>query len=258
MAVSVFDLFKIGIGPSSARTRSARCARRGCSRCACSTTASLQRTARVRRRAVRLARRHRQGARHRQGGAAGAGGRRARHVDVESDPGAAGRDPRRRAPALLGAHPMAFDERQRPGLPRAARRCRFHANGMRFIAFDAAGRELADRALLLGGRRLRRQRRSRGRRQRRSASRRTPPVLPHPFHSGDELLGSAQRDRPDDRGGDARQRARTGAADAEIDAGLLTHLARDAGLRGARLRTDGDAARRLQGQAPRAGAAPRR
>jgi L-serine dehydratase len=46
MAVSVFDLFKIGIGPSSS-TPWGRCARRGCSRCGWPHDGLLPRTARV-------------------------------------------------------------------------------------------------------------------------------------------------------------------------------------------------------------------
>ena len=64
---------------------------------------------------------------------------------------------------LGGMHIIAFDEatdlvmHRRETLP-------FHANGMRFTAFDAARQRAREPRLLLGGRRLRRQRRGGGRR----------------------------------------------------------------------------------------------
>jgi L-serine dehydratase len=95
------------------------------------------------------------------------------------------------APEPAGRASVAFDEKRdlvfkrRESLP-------FHANGMRCLAFDAEGRELADRCLLLGGRRLRRQRRGGRRRQPAEGHRPRHHGAAHPFTSGDELLAHAR------------------------------------------------------------------
>ncbi len=83
----------------------------------------------------------------------------------------------------------------------------FHANGMRFIAFDAAGGELANRCYYSvgGGFVVSDEVAADGSRQKVIAPDTT--VLAHPFHSGDDLLRAEHRHRPVDRGGDARQRA---------------------------------------------------
>jgi hypothetical protein len=56
-------------------------------------------------------------------------------------------------------------------------------------------------------------------------SRPTPRCCRCPFHSGEELLHRTQRAGGLDRAGDAAKRTAIGAADAEIDAGLLRDLA---------------------------------
>ena len=84
---------------------------------------------------------------------------------------------------LLGRHEIAFDEKadlafnKRQKLP-------FHTNGMRFTAFDAAGNELATRDYYSvgGGFVVNHDEAA----DNRIVADTTP--LPHPFHSGDELL----------------------------------------------------------------------
>ena len=124
MAVSVFDLFKIGIG-RRARIRSGRCAPRACSRAARSTKACWRESARVDVRAVRLARRHRQGPWQRQGGAARAG--RATSpttVDVDASAGAAAAIRDGRASLLGSARTRRASTSASDLCSIAARRCR--------------------------------------------------------------------------------------------------------------------------------------
>ncbi|SAI19519.1 L-serine dehydratase 1 [Bordetella ansorpii] len=141
MAVSVFDLFKIGIGPSSSHTVGPMRAARLFTR-ALDTHAEMPGVARVR---VGL---------HGSLGATGKG----HGSDTAVLLGLAGHDPDtvdvERVPALLqamrsarsirlgGTHSVAFDEKRdllfyRKALP-------FHANGMRFEAFDAEGELLRE------------------------------------------------------------------------------------------------------------------
>ena len=143
MAVSVFDLFKIGIGPSSSHTVGPmRAARLFALRLA--SDGLLERTARVQ---VSL---------YGSLGATGKGhgsdkavllglaGHEPDSVDIEAVPAllAAVRGSGRIA--LLGRHEIGFAEREdlkffrREALP-------FHANGMRCTACAAAGGELAQR-----------------------------------------------------------------------------------------------------------------
>ena len=144
MAVSVFDLFKIGIGPSSSHTVGPmRAARMFVARLAHEGAARARRAREGR--PLRLARRHRQGPRQRQGRAAGPGRPRARHGRHRAGARRASRPcARQHACCWTAAHAIAFDEaadlvmHRRETLP-------FHANGMRFTAFDADGAELENR-----------------------------------------------------------------------------------------------------------------
>ena len=238
MAVSVFDLFKIGIGPSSSHTvgpmRAARLFARHLQH-----EGLLPRTARV------------QGHLYGSLGATGKGhgtdkavllglaGHEPDTVDVDAVPAllAAIRGSARLT--LLGGHEVAFAEKDDLKFWRralvGADGTAFHANGMRFIAFDAAGAELAHRTWYSvgGGFVVSEAVAADGARHKLIAPDTTE--LPHPFHSGDELLlrarelgGSiAEVMRRNERflGRQARQ-ARSGERtdrelDAEIDAGLL-------------------------------------
>jgi L-serine dehydratase len=120
---------------------------------------------------------------------------------------------------LAGGHEVAFDERtdlvfhRRETLP-------FHANGMRFMAFDAAGDELANRIYYSvgGGFVVSDEVAADGTRQKKIAPDTT--VLRYPFHSGDDLLEITARE-----GLTIAQLMRANErhwrSDAEIDAGLL-------------------------------------
>ncbi len=190
MAVSVFDLFKIGIGPSSSHTVGPmRAARIFVLRL--DHDGLLPRVARV------------QSLLYGSLGATGKGhgsdkavllglaGHEPDTVDVELIPVAmqAIRDGARLH--LLGRHAVVFNEREdlifhrRETLP-------FHANGMRFVAFDAAGSEVANRVYYSvgGGFVVSDEVAADGSRQKVIAPDTT--VLPYPFHSGDELLLQAQ------------------------------------------------------------------
>jgi L-serine dehydratase len=143
MAVSVFDLFKIGIGPSSSHTVGPmRAAQRFAM--ALRDDGRLERAARVK---VEL---------YGSLGATGKGhgsdkavllglaGHAPDSVDVDAIPALLEAMRAAHAVPLLGTREVAFDERadlvfhRRESLP-------LHANGMRFVALDAAGAELANR-----------------------------------------------------------------------------------------------------------------
>ncbi len=222
MAVSVFDLFKIGIGPSSSHTVGPmRAARLFALRL--QHEGLLPRVARV------------QAELYGSLGATGKGhgtdkavllgleGEEPDKVDVD------GIDARLAAIrangrlALLGRQPIAFDLRDDllfyrrltlDGAPLA------HANGMRLLAFDAAGGELDRRVYYSvgGGFVVSSELLADGAAQKRVAPDTT--VLRHPFHTGEQLLAIARRERLSIaqvmRANEAHWRT-----DAEIDAGLL-------------------------------------
>ena len=218
MAVSVFDLFKVGIGPSSSHTVGPmRAARLFALRL--QAEGRLAATARV--------------AAHLYGslGATGKGhgsdkavllglmGHEPDSVDVDAIPALLQAARKEQALRLLGTQPIAFREKtdivfhRRESLP-------FHANGMRFEAFDEAGVPLAERSYYSvgGGFVVSDEVAADGSRQKVVAPDTT--VLPHPFHSGAELLALSIRE------GCSiaelmRRNERHWRSDAEIDAGLL-------------------------------------
>ncbi|HEY1092999.1 MAG TPA: L-serine ammonia-lyase, partial [Burkholderiaceae bacterium] len=186
MAVSVFDLFKIGIGPSSSHTvgpmRAARLFVRGLRH-----DGLLERTARV---ASQMY------------GSLGATGK-GHGTDKAVLLGLAGHEPDtvdvEQIPALLdgirvggkillaGEHQVGFDEAKdltffrRQSLP-------LHANGMKFSAFDAAGELLVEKTYYSvgGGFVVSEEVLADGNKQKVIAPDVT--ILPFPFKSGDELL----------------------------------------------------------------------
>ena len=257
MALSVFDLFKIGIGPSSSHTV-------GPMRAARQFALRLRdaRIARARgahqRDAVRLARRHRQGPRQRQGHPAGPLGPRARHRRRRchrralSNASAA----RTQLSAAGRTHASPFNERARSHLQSQGHAAAaFQRHALRGLRRRRRGAR--DRHLLLGGRRLRGQRRTGdagGGTEKRIVPDLT--VLPFPFRSGDELLALCERENTS-IAGIMRRNERAWRSDARDRRRAAAHLACDAGLREARLRNARRAARRLQGEAPRAGACTR-
>jgi L-serine dehydratase len=218
MAVSVFDLFKIGIGPSSSHTVGPmRAARLFVLRL--QHEGQLDATARI---VTRL---------YGSLGATGKGhgsdkavllglmGHEPDAVEVDTIPALLLAARSGGALSLLGTHTIAFAEKtdlvfhRRETLP-------FHANGMRFEAFDAAGTTLAERAYYSvgGGFVVSDEVAADGSKQKLIAPDAT--VLPFPFRSGAELLELAGRERCS-IAELMRRNERHWRTDAEIDAGLL-------------------------------------
>jgi L-serine dehydratase len=218
MAVSVFDLFKIGIGPSSSHTVGPmRAARLFALRLA--HEGVLARTARVHAQLYGSLGATGKGHGSDKAVLLGLAGHEPDTVDADAIPQllAAIRSAGRLT--LPGGPEIAFDEKadlvfhRRESLP-------FHANGMRFVAFDAAGAELANRTYYSvgGGFVVSDEVAADGRKQKAIAPDTT--VLPYPFHSGADLLALTERE-----GLSIAQLMRANErhwrSDAEIDAGLL-------------------------------------
>ena len=186
MALSVFDLFKIGIGPSSSHTVGPmRAARLFAQRLA--GDRALEHTARVQ--CVLYGSLGATGKGHGSDKAVllGLAGHEPDTVDVEAVPALLHAMRRERCVHLAGRHAVTFDEktdlvfRRRETLP-------FHANGLRFTAFATAGTELLQRTYYSvgGGFIVSDEVAADGSRQKVVAPDAT--VLPHPFRSGAELL----------------------------------------------------------------------
>ena len=192
MAVSVFDLFKIGIGPSSSHTVGPmRAARMFVQRLR--HEGVLDRTVRV---ATAL---------YGSLGATGKGhgsdkavllglaGHEPDTVDIESIPGILDTIRNDKRIALGGDHVVAFDEARdlvmyrRQSLP-------LHANGMRCIAYDAEGNELQNRVYYSvgGGFVVTEEVLADGAKQKQIAPDTT--VLPYPFKTGAELLALTEQE----------------------------------------------------------------
>jgi L-serine dehydratase len=222
MAVSVFDLFKIGIGPSSSHTVGPmRAARLFALRL--EHEGSLAATARV---CSQL---------YGSLGATGKGhgtdkavllgllGHEPDTVDIEHIGAELKRVRDAKRIALLGTREVEFIERtdlifyRREALP-------FHANGMRFTAFDADGAELLTRVYYSvgGGFVVSDEVAHDGSRQKVIAPDTT--VLAHPFHSGADLLALTRQHGcsiAELMRRNERCLGKGGRSDAEIDAGLL-------------------------------------
>ena len=222
MAVSVFDLFKIGIGPSSSHTVGPmRAARIFALRLLHEDL--LPRVARVRAELYGSLGATGKGHGTDKAVLLGLEGDEPDKVDVEGiEPrlAAIGADGRL---TLLGRHPIAFEVRDDlqffrrltlDGAPLA------HANGMRFTAFDAAGAELDRRVYYSvgGGFVVSSELMADGAAQKRIAPDTT--VLRHPFHTGEQLL-AITRSETLSIAEVMRANEEHWRADAEIDAGLL-------------------------------------
>ena len=218
MAVSVFDLFKIGIGPSSSHTVGPMRAARifalrllhdglldTTARVQCQLYGSLGATGRGHGsdKAVLL----------------GLLGAEPDTVEVDAIPQLVTAVREHKSLALLGQHAIAFDDRadlvfhRRETLP-------FHANAMRLVAFDTSGAELANRVYYSvgGGFVVSDEVAADGSRHKVVAPDTT--VLAHPFHSGDELL-VATKSLGISIAELMRRNEHHWRSDAEIDAGLL-------------------------------------
>src|SRR5512137_2056738 len=134
MAVSVFDLFKIGIGPSSSHTVGPmRAARLFAQRLA--NEGLIDRVSAVRAELYGSLGATGKGHGSDKAVLLGLAGHEPDTVDVDAVPSLLAAMRAERRLALLGRHPIAFDEKadlvfhRRQSLP-------VHANGMRFSAFD--------------------------------------------------------------------------------------------------------------------------
>jgi L-serine dehydratase len=218
MAVSVFDLFKIGIGPSSSHTVGPmRAARIFAQRLA--HDGQLDATARVKSELYGSLGATGKGHGSDKAVLLGLAGHEPDTVDVDAIPALLDAMRQGHRLRLAGTHEIAFDEaadlvfHRRESLP-------FHANGMRFIAYDAAGAELASRTYYSvgGGFVVSDEVAADGTRQKQIAPDTT--VLPLPFHSGAELLETTQREGLS-IADVMRRNERHWRSDAQIDGGLL-------------------------------------
>jgi L-serine dehydratase len=218
MAVSVFDLFKIGIGPSSSHTVGPmRAARLFALRIA--HEGSLRRTHRVSSQLYGSLGATGKGHGSDKAVLLGLSGFEPDTVEVDSIAPFLSALRSNRSVSLLGQQAVEFNERtdlvfhRRETLP-------FHANGMRFTAFDADGAELLARTYYSvgGGFVVSDEVAADGSLQKAIAP--DTAVLPHPFHSGAELLALATG-----LGCSIaqlmRRNERHWRSDADIDAGLL-------------------------------------
>ncbi|MCI4568701.1 L-serine ammonia-lyase [Lysobacter sp. CFH 32150] len=188
MAVSTFDLFKIGVGPSSSHTVGPmRAAARFVSKWL-DENGNLARTARVRAEVFGSLALTGRGHGTDKAVLMGLEGHLPNLIDPDVIPAALERIRGEKKIRLLGKHEIAFDEKQdlimnkRQKLP-------FHTNGMRFTAYDAAGNELATRDYYsVGGGFVVNQDEAA---EDRIVADTTE--LPYPFHSGAELLAQAER-----------------------------------------------------------------
>jgi L-serine dehydratase len=240
MAVSVFDLFKIGIGPSSSHTVGPmRAARLFAFRL--QHDGQLPHTVRVRCDLYGSLGATGKGHGSDKAVLLGLAGHEPDTVDVEAIPTLLKRIRDSGTLPLAGMQPMHFNERRdllfhrRESLP-------LHANGMRFAAFNASGAELANREYYSvgGGFVISDEVAADGSRLKTLAPDTT--VLPLTFHSAADLLDIAQHEgcsiamvmRRNERA-----LGKGGRSDAEIDAGLLRiwQVMQDCVRRGCR--TDG-------------------
>jgi L-serine dehydratase len=181
MTISVFDLFKIGIGPSSSHTVGPMRAARSF---ALDLAAAdlLDRTATVR--AELFGSLGATGRGHGSDKAVilGLMGETPDGVDVERVDATVASVRRSGRLSLLGRHPIAFED---PALAFLRKSLPFHPNGMRFTALDAAGRELRARVYYsVGGGFVVDEQAARGE----SPIKEDETPVPFPFRSGAELL----------------------------------------------------------------------
>ncbi|MDI1257720.1 L-serine ammonia-lyase [Aquabacterium sp.] len=218
MALSVFDLFKVGIGPSSSHTVGPmRAARLFASRLAAD--GLLPGTARLT--AELFGSLGATGKGHGSDKAVLLGllGHEPDTVDVDAIPGWLAEVQQTQALPVLGHHSVMFDAKQdlvfnkRQSLP-------FHPNGLRFSAFDAEGQLLCAREYYSvgGGFVVSEEVASDGSQHKRIAP--DSSVLPHPFHSGADLLRLTQ-ELGCSMAELMRRNERHWRSDAETSAGLL-------------------------------------
>ena len=220
MAVSVFDLFKIGIGPSSSHTVGPmRAAQMFTHRLA--SEGQLTQTARLKAELYGSLGATGKGHGSDKAVLLGLAGHAPDTVDVDQVPimlETIRSSGRLEVPHAGGTHALSFDEAKdlifyrRQSLP-------FHANGLRFIALNADGQELLAKTYYSvgGGFVVSDDVAADGQRQKVVAPDTT--VLPHPFRSGAELLALTQQMQCS-IADVMRRNERHWRTDAEIDDGL--------------------------------------
>ena len=187
MALSVFDLFKIGIGPSSSHTVGPmRAAERFLREL--ETLGLLERTGRVEVRLYGSLALTGKGHATDKAVILGLLGEVPDRVDPDRADALVAASRERRQLTLLGRHPVPFDE-PRDLLFLQRERLPDHSNGMRFTAFDAAGGRLHEAVYYsVGGGFVVDEA------EMRADERPTANVsLPYPFRSADELLAIGER-----------------------------------------------------------------
>jgi len=217
MAVSVFDLFKIGIGPSSSHTVGPmRAARMFALRL--EHEHLLRRTARVKAELYGSLGATGKGHGSDKAVLLGFEGEEPDKVDIDNIAPRLSQMRTQQRLTLLGRHVISFDQKtdllfyRMKALP-------FHANGMQFTAFDAAGAEVLAKVYYSvgGGFVVSHEVAADGSAQKRVAPDTT--ILAHPYHTGDELLAITARENCS-IADVMRRNERHWKSDAEIDAGL--------------------------------------
>ncbi|WP_330946728.1 L-serine ammonia-lyase [Thermomonas sp. LB-4] len=188
MAVSTFDLYKIGIGPSSSHTVGPmRAAARFVSHWLLENDV-LARTTRIRAEVFGSLALTGRGHGTDKAVLMGLEGHWPNEIDPDIIPPALERIRASKRLRLGGQHEIAFDEK-RDLVMNKRQKLPFHTNGMRFTAFDADGVELATRDYYsVGGGFVVNQDEAA---EDRIVADTTP--LPHPFNSGAELLAECER-----------------------------------------------------------------
>ena len=188
MAVSTFDLYKIGIGPSSSHTVGPmRAAARFVSNWLVEKGA-LERTDRIRAEVFGSLALTGRGHGTDKAVLMGLEGHWPNKIDPDIIPAALERIRGEKVIHLGGGRAIAFDEK-RDLIMNKRQKLPFHTNGMRFTAFDADGNEIATRDYYsVGGGFVVNQDEAA---EDRIVADTTP--LPYPFASGNELLAQCQR-----------------------------------------------------------------
>jgi len=187
VAVSTFDLFKIGIGPSSSHTVGPmRAAARFVERWLIENK-DLARTARIRAEVFGSLALTGRGHGTDKAVLMGLEGHWPHQIDPDVIPAALERIRSSKRINLFGRHEIGFDEK-RDLIMNKRQKLPFHTNGMRFAAFDAADEVIATRDYYsVGGGFVVNQDEAA---EDRIVADTTD--LPYPFHSGDELLARAE------------------------------------------------------------------
>src|SRR5690554_1771202 len=188
MAVSTFDLYKIGIGPSSSHTVGPMRAAARFVGHRLEEAGRLQDVARIRAEVFGSLALTGRGHGTDKAVLMGLEGQLPHLIDPDIIPGALARIRGDRRIVLGGVHPVEFDEKRDLAMNKR-QKLPHHTNGMRFTAFDAAGEVLATRDYYSvgGGFVVNQDEAARDR----IVADTTP--LPYPFRSGDELLEQARR-----------------------------------------------------------------